>query len=172
MFKVKIVSIQGYLPSQIEFVETALEKFEKAMNSEELKRRVINYSCSLGNVFEDNEGFSNQAIFDILYASAEVYKTEIDNTADLYLELVKKKKPWPSFLFPNPAIGRSNPSEKEIYTYSWWFTKAQDWEYAGHIAHEWSHKLGFEHAHQPTPTRQYSVPYAFQHIVEAICKTY
>jgi hypothetical protein len=172
MFKVKIVSIQGYLPSQIDFVENALEKFERAMNSDELKRRVVNFTSKLGNTFEDNEGFSNQAIFDILYASAEVYKTEIDNTADLYLELVKKNKPWPSLFFPNPSIGYSNPTQKEIYTFSWWFNQTSDWAYAGHIAHEWCHKLGFEHAHKPNATRQYSVPYAFQNIVESICKTY
>src|SRR5687767_484852 len=166
MFTVNIVSIKGYTPSQEDFVEEALMKFEKVMNSEELKRRIVNFTCSLGRRFENNEGFSNEAIYDILYASAETYKNEIDNTADLYLELIKKKKPWPTVIKTDPPIGFGKPGGKEIYTYSWWFDKATDWEFAGHIAHEWSHKLGFDHAPKPTPTRNYSVPYAFQHIVE------
>jgi hypothetical protein len=96
----------------------------------------------------------------------------MDNTADLYLELIQKKRPYPSFFNQNPEVGFGDHKEKEIYTYSWWFHQAKDWEYAGHIAHELSHKLGFDHDQKPTATRIYSVPYAFQQIIESICKTY
>jgi len=172
MFTVNIISIKGYTPLQEKFARAALKKFESAMNSDELKDRMINFSCSLGNTFESNAGFSNRAIYDILYASAEVYHDVVDNTADLYLELVQKKKPWPAFLHPQPEIGYGNHREKEIYTYSWWLNQAKDWEFAGHIAHELSHKIGFDHTPHPTPTRKFSVPYAFQEIVESICRNY
>ena len=172
MFSVNIVSINGYSQHEEKFARAALAKFEMAMNSEDLKNRIINYSCSLGQVFESNAGFSNKAIFDILYASVEVYNDAIDNTADLYLELVQKSRPWPPLLNQHAEIGYGNHKEKEIYTYSWWFNQAKDWEYAGHIAHELSHKIGFDHDPSPTPTRDFSVPYAFQHIVESICKGY
>lgn len=172
MFSVNIISIKGYAQHEEKFARAALSKFERAMNSKELKDSVINYTCPLGKVFESNAGFSNESIYEILYASVEVYHDEIDNTADLYLELVQKKKPYPSFLKTPPEIGYGDHKEKEIYTYSWWLNQAKDWEYAGHIAHELSHKLGFDHDPKPTPTRIHSVPYAFQHIIETICKTY
>ncbi len=172
MFYVNIISMKGYSAADQKFVRAALAKFEEAMNSSQLKERIMNYTCSLGQVFESNAGFSNKAIYDILYASVEVYNDTMNNTADLYLELIQKKRPYPSFLLSSLEAGYGNHMEKEIYTYSWWFNQAKDWQYAGHIAHELSHKIGFDHDPRPTATRKFSVPYAFQSIIESICKSY
>ena len=167
MFKVNLSSHIGFNTAQQQIMYGAIKKFEQVMNSDELKNMILNYSCSLGNQFADNQNLSNQQIFEKIFAGEEDYQAGTDYTADLFLVLVPKRKP----LFSrNPAIGYGRPKQKEIYTYSWWFNGTQDYEYAGHIAHEWSHKVGFDHSFGPTPTRDFSVPYAFGNIIEKLAK--
>lgn len=167
MFKVKLVYGSGFDSDQYKKLEKALAKFENVMNSDQLKNKILSFTCSLGNRFEDNLGLNNQQVFEKLYAGKEFYDSEIDYTADLYLYRVKKNKP---LIRKNRAIGFGNPGENEIYTYSWWLDDATDSEYAGHIAHEWAHKIGFDHSFNNTNTRDFSVPYAFGNIVEELAK--
>jgi hypothetical protein len=168
MFKVNLVSQSGFTNSQQTFVKNALKKFEFVMSSKELKNRIINFQSPLNNRFEDNLGLTNEQVLEKIYAAEEIYTIDKDYEADLYLVLVKKRKP----LFTrHPAIGYGMPGQKEIFTYSWWFSKATETEYAGHIAHEWAHKVGFDHTFELTPTRKYSVPYVFGDVVEELCKT-
>ncbi|TFF37218.1 hypothetical protein [Mucilaginibacter psychrotolerans] len=169
MFKVNLLSHDGYQFSDLEKLQKALSLFEAAMNTERLKSEIVNFSCVLGNKFEDNQGLSNQQVFEKLYAGEEHYAAGINFTADLILVLVKKRKP--PFFILHPAIGFGMPGQKEINTYTWWFYRAELYELAGHFAHEWSHKLGFDHSYNPTPTRDFSVPYAFGYMVAEIAKT-
>lgn len=165
MFEINIVTCTGFDSTQRKKLDESMRKLKAVMNSTELRDRIINFSCELGKKFEDNQGLTNQLVYERLIAAREEYTANANFVADLLLVLVKKSKPW---LRRNPAIGYGNAGDKEIYTYSWWFDSAEDYEYAGHIAHEWSHKVGFDHAFSPTPTRDYSVPYAFGYIVEEL----
>jgi hypothetical protein len=154
MFKVKLASSTGFNEAQQKTMESSLKKFETVMNSDELKRKILEFTSPAGSQFEDNLGLNNQQVFEKLYAGEEFYTAGVDYTADLHLVLVKKSKP----LFQRyPAIGYGNPGQKEIYTYSRWFRSAKDYEYAGHITHEWSHKVGFDHSFRPTASRDFSV---------------
>jgi len=167
MFSVNLINHAGFSNGQEQKLISALKKFETVMNSDLLKQRILNFSSTLGNRFEDNLGLSNEQVFEKLYAGAEEYSPLADYEADLYLFLVKKRRP---LLSRHPAIGYGIPGQKEIYTYTWWFNSAVDYDYAGHIAHEWSHKVGFDHAFNPTSTRNFSVPYAFGNIIEELSK--
>jgi hypothetical protein len=40
------------------------------------------------------------------------------------------------------------------------------------VAHEYCHKIGFEHSVQPTPSRPFSVPYGIGNIVEELANKY
>lgn len=168
MFKVTLSSQNGFNSPQQIILKNSLKKFEFVMNSKELKNRIVNFQSPLNNRFEDNLGLSNEQIFERIHTGEEVYEPGRDFEADLYLVLIKKRRP---LLARNPAIGYGLPGQKEIYTYSWWFNKAKENDYAGHIAHEWAHKVGFDHSFSPSSTRNYSVPYAFGYMVEELCKT-
>jgi hypothetical protein len=165
MFTVNIQSLLGFNNTQEQFVHKAMKKFETVMNSAILKQRIIDFTCVLGQRFEDNQGLSNQQVYEKLIAAAETYNPSINFQADLFLNLKRKNKPWFS---RNPAIGFGSPGTKEITTYTWWFNSATEPEYAGHIAHEWVHKVGFDHEFNPTATRPFSVPYAFGNIIEKL----
>jgi len=165
MFSVIIQSLSGFNDSQEQFVRSAMRKFETAMNSGLLKQRIIGFTNIPGLRFEDNLGFTNQQVYEKLIAGSETYKPEVNFQADLFLVLVEEFIP---LFLPYTAIGFGLPGSKEITTGTWWFNRASEARYAGHIAHEWSHKAGFDHSFEPTPTRQFSVPYAFGAIVEEL----
>ena len=79
---------------------------------------------------------------------------------DLYLVLLPQVNP--------NVVGYGNPGNKEIYTYRNWFEQFTVAEYAGHITHEWCHKLGFDHSFQHNRKRKYSVPYAIGDLTEGL----
>lgn len=167
MFKVQLMSSKGFNSLQKELMANAINKFEQVMNTEALKQEIINFSCSLGDRFENNAGMTNQQVYEKIMTAAEEYKPDQDYTANLHLVLVRKRKPW---FTRYPAIGYGRPGQAKIYTYTWWFNQAKDYEYAGHIAHEWAHKIGFDHSFKPTKTRRFSVPYALGDIVEKLAR--
>ncbi len=84
------------------------------------------------------------------------------NQIDLYLNLLDENN--------KDVVGYGNPEEKEIYTYKNWFNDLLDEkEYAAHIIHEWTHKLGFDHAFSKyARKREYSVPYAVGDIFKIV----
>ena len=45
-------------------------------------------------------------------------------------------------------------------------------EIAGNLAHEWMHKIGFDHDFNSTSRRPYSVPYAVGDLVESLAEQY
>jgi len=167
MFKVTVLASTGFDYNQQKKLDSSIRKFESVMNSGDLKSRILHYKCSLGMRFENNLGLTNQQVFEKIYAGEENYMPGSNRTADLYLVLVKK---WKMPFASSQSIGFTLPNQKEIHTYTWWFNRAEDHQYAGYIAHEWAHKIGFDHSFDPTPTRNYSVPYAFGGIVEELAK--
>ena len=167
MFHVTVLSSKGFDYNQQKKLDSSIAKFEAVMNTDELKFRVLNFRCPIGERFEKNLGLTNEQVFNKLWAGEESYLPGSNHTADLYLVL---KKQWKNPFSKNQPIGYSNLLEKEIYMYSWWFNNAEEYELAGHIAHEWAHKLGFEHTDVPTPLTNCSVPVAFGKIVEELVK--
>ncbi|MEO5891962.1 MAG: hypothetical protein ABIQ31_17070 [Ferruginibacter sp.] len=165
MFSVKIQSLAGFNSTQEQFVKRAMHKFEAVMNTSLLKERILMFDTITGHGFEDNSGLTNREIYEKLMAGSETYNPEKKFQADLFLILEENHSPFFSL---NPAIGFGLPGSKEITTYTWWFDKASEARYAGHIAHEWSHKVGFDHSFEPTSVRQFSVPYAFGNIIEEL----
>jgi hypothetical protein len=165
MFSVNIQSMSGFNTSQERFARRAMGKFEYVMNSRLLEQRITGFTSILGPRFEDNLGLTNKQVYEKLIAGSETYKPAANFQADLFLVL--EEKPMPDFS-PYPAIGFGIPGSKEITTYTWWFSIASEAAYAGHIAHEWSHKVGFDHSFDPNPTRQFTVPYAFGSIIEEL----
>lgn len=139
MFPINLQSLAGFSSEQQKFAGRAMDKFRSAMNSDTLKQKIIGFICSLGHRFENNLGPTNQHVYEKLMTGSETNKAEANFAADLFWVLKKKNKP----LFSrNPAIGFGLPGSKEITTYTWWFKNVSESDYAGHIAHEWSHKVG------------------------------
>ncbi len=132
------------------------------VNSDKFKKRVLEFTFRRKKQFVDNLGLSNQEILDKILSGAEI-NSQADNEADLYLFLDKRQR---------NIIGYTYKGSNNIYTYEWFFKQAEVNEFAGHIAHEWCHNLGFDHDFWKTRKRKYSVPYAIGNIIVEIGEQY
>ncbi len=154
----------------IDFEQDDKDKLEKAIDiiksviaSREFRTRVLSFTYQGKRRFVDNKGLSNQQIYNILLAGREDLLPEVDNEMDLELELYYS---WRN------VVGYTTPGELRIYMNTKFFDPYTPSQVAGNVFHEWTHKLGFDHASSAVPGREASVPYALGYIIEELGKKF
>ena len=172
MFSVKILNPVGFSPESLIKVNTAKDAIEKVFNSDKFKDAILNFTYDgnktffyrrtvFGNPLDHR--YTNEEVFDLLMKAEENSGNADSGSMDLYLILLQEVN--------SGVVGYGNPDCKEIYTYRNWFETFTVAEYAGHITHEWTHKLGFDPSFHYNRKRKYSVPYAIGDMVEAFIET-
>lgn len=146
-----------------EKVHKAIEIIKKVIQSSEFKAKVLNFTYNKKQSFVDNNGLTNAQVYQKLLDGAEDLKPAIDHTMDLELELYYS---WRS------TVGYTYPSGLRIWMNTKFFDYYTPSEVAGNIFHEWTHKLGFDHASSYSVSRDNSVPYALGYLIEELGKKY
>lgn len=148
---------------QEEKVNKAVDIIKKVIASDEFRTRVINFTYNGARSFVDSKGMTNEQIYLKLLQGAEKLVPEDDNEMDLELELYYSSKNTVGYTYPNTV---------RIWMNTKFFTPYTPTQVAGNIFHEWTHKLGFEHASSYSVARDSSVPYAIGYIIRDIGKKY
>ena len=136
-------------------MQQALQVLELILNSQEFKQRVLSFRNAKGQrTFSSNQGLSNEQVYERIMMGAETLLPGTEGEVNLYLALYSER--WSRVVgYTKPSINRISINEKFFRN----FTPAQ---IAGNLAHEWVHKLGFDHR----SAKEYdSVPYAIGDIV-------
>lgn len=168
-FKVSGDKIMGIKGEREKTMFEALKLFEKVMNEKEFQKELANFPFMFDSGNDPNRVLSSNEIASKILEGREFYQNKIDNNANINWIIQKKRKP----LFSRyPAIGYGNENDIEIYTYTWFFDNSTFDKIAGHVAHEWSHKLGFKHQFNPHSERDKTVPYALGDLVTKYSKKY
>ena len=144
-------------------VMTAIELIKRVIKSEEFRKRVIEFSYAGKRGFVDNQGLSNEQIYQKLIEGSETLDPVVDHEMDLDLELYYSRR---------STVGYTYPDGLKIWMNTKFFNAYNPAQVAGNIFHEWSHKLGFEHAFRYSDSREFSVPYALGYLVEELSKKY
>jgi len=144
-------------------VFSAIEIIKKVIGSKEFRSRVLNFTYEGEKKFVDNNGFTNEQIYQILLSGKEELLPVVDNQMDLELELYYS---WRS------TVGYTYPDTLKIWMNTKFFDSYTPAEVAGNIFHEWTHKLGFSHASSYSVSRDSSVPYAIGYLIEELGKQY
>jgi hypothetical protein len=144
-------------------VNSALAMIKKVVLSPEFKARVLNFAYNGKKEFVDNGGHTNEQIYQKLLDGNEDLKPDIDHTMDLELEIYYSR---------SKTVGYTYPDGLRIWMNRKYFDKFTTVEVAGNIFHEWTHKLGFDHAFRYSPSRDYSVPYGLGYLMEELGKQY
>lgn len=144
-------------------VHKAIEIIKKVVGSTEFRSRVLNYTYQGQKQFVDNKGMTNAQIYQALLDGREDLKPEIDNEMDLELELYYS---WTS------TVGYTTPDVLLIHMNTKFFDPYTPSQVAGNVFHEWTHKLGFDHAQNYSVSRDSSVPYAIGYLIEELGKKY
>lgn len=144
----------------------AIQILDEVMNSKELKEMILNYSFKGSNTFNQNNGMTNQEIYDHFMTGAEDLKSEIDNTMDFDLTMYRSWNPW------SKVKGYTKPDTMRIWIHSKFYRRTS-WtaiDVASNMAHEWVHKMGFGHEYYHNEDRPFTVPYAIGGLVGTVAK--
>ena len=140
-------------------MNSAIEIIKLVIATDEFRERVINHSYNGQKTFVDNNGFSNEEIYQIILNGAERLQPSRNNTLDAEIQLYYEN---------SSTIGYTYSSSKKIWMNTKYFNSYSAAGVAHNLFHEWLHKLGFYHAANWSQSRDYSVPYALGYLVGEI----
>lgn len=157
------VKFMNFDTDQAKKVETAIDIIKKVIASAEFRTHVLNFTYNGKRTFVDNGGLTNEQIYLKLLKGAEKLLPEENYEMDLELELYYSSKSTVGYTYPNTVRIWMNTKFFNV------FTPAQ---VAGNVFHEWTHKLGFDHASSYSVSRDSSVPYALGYLMRDLGKKY
>lgn len=136
-------------------LEMAFRVLEDVVNSEEFKEKVLNFKNRKGErAFASNKGLTNEDIYSKFMDGRENLQQDTPNEMNFFLKLYNR--PW------SRVIGYTSGSTNLI-NINWKYFKGNPiHSVAANLAHEWVHKIGFDHK---SASESDSVPYGIGYIV-------
>lgn len=157
--RVEFSELQGFSSSELVKVHSAADILERTVNSPEFRSAITNHTYQGQKTFVQNNGLSNEQIYEKILTGAEMLKPEINHTIDLNLTIY-----WSSW-FSRGTVGYTYPDTLRIWVNRRHFQYFEPRSVAANMMHEWMHKIGFDHDFKSTSRRPYSVPYAVGELV-------
>lgn len=170
--KVNIVKAVGFSPDENLKLFQAASLMEKVWNSHEFEEAVRNFTFPYKDhfwsdprpfpAFRLSRGFSNEGVYVCLMKGGEILSPEADGEADIQLTIDRRNA--------GNVLGYTYSATPMQWIYSSFFGRATVADIAANLAHEYCHKLGFEHEFKRTASRQYTVPYAIGNITKRLAE--
>lgn len=155
--------LQNFDYEEMEKVMAAADLIRAVVASPEFRDEVINHTFYGVKTFVDNQGLSNEEIYQIILEGAERLKPDRNNSMDVKLQL---------YYEDTNIIGYTYVTSEYIWLNRKYFSYYTPAQVSGNLFHEWLHKLGFMHSYEYTEERRYSVPYAIGYIMARLAKTH
>jgi hypothetical protein len=157
---VKPMEVKGFDAQSSEKVDVAFAVLEKVVNSEEFKNRILNFVNDQGKTeFASNKGLTNTQIYRIFMDGRETLQQNTPGEMNYYLSLYYKRY--------SKVIGWTNGNINTININWKYFKGFKPSDVAGNFAHEWTHKIGFDHK---SASEHDSAPYAIGYIVREMAE--
>jgi hypothetical protein len=161
--RVSLGKVTGYSTTERQKLDQATKLMADVLNSKEFRDAVLSAE------FDGKPGFASDdrspaEVYATIRAAKENYTDAADGEVDLNLNL--ENFSW----FQRNVVGYTTESSDTLTTNRKFFSGYDATEVAGHLAHEWLHKLGFEHDFKATARRPDSVPYELGELVERLAK--
>ncbi len=153
---VKPMQVTGFDQNSRKKLDSAFEVLEEIVNSDMFKDRVINFKNSKGErKFASNKGLTNEEIYQKFMEGRETLQQNTPGEMNFFLKLYNR--PW------SRVIGYTT-GDTNVININWkYFKNYKPGDVASNLAHEWIHKIGFDHV----SAKEYdSVPYAIGYIVQ------
>jgi hypothetical protein len=153
MLTVKINSANNFTAVELVKLKSAAVLLEQVVNSQDFKERVLTYP------FINTDGLTNQQIYNLIMSGREVLNNAVDNELDIDVTMYYSLR---------GVIGYTYPNILRTWMNRRFFKKFNAAGVASNLAHEWCHKIGFDHSFYYTNNRKNSVPYAIGYMVEEL----
>lgn len=160
IFRVKVTT-SNFNESQRKKINEAADIITECFNTRMFESFVRGHKVGDNLCFHYTKD-SNDEVYRKIMSGVEVLDPEVDNEADIYVEL--------NYRFSWSAIGYTYPNTKWQWVYNRFFKGASVASIAANLAHEWCHKIGYDHEYKWTQLREKSVPYAVGYFVEQYAK--
>lgn len=157
------VELLNFDATQAEKYNSAVELVKLVVGTEEFRTRVLNYTYDGAKQYSNNNGLTNEQIYQSILDAAEKLQPAKNNRLDLEVEL---------YYANNSVVGYTNGSTTQIWVNTKFFNNYKINSVAGNLFHEWLHKLGYGHDSASTARRPYSVPYAIGYIIADIAQDF
>jgi hypothetical protein len=143
-------------------INMARDHIKRVISSEEFRQRVLNHSYNGVVTFVDNNGLTNEQIYQKILEGAESLNKNPNNAMDIEIEM---------YYEDSNTVGYTYGSTSKIFANTKYYNSYKASTITGNITHEWLHKLGFTHAVNYSESRNYSVPYAIGSIVRGLANS-
>jgi len=165
---IKLHERENFNDEEDQKMDKALELLTIVINSDAFRRSILNFEYDNKKQFSRNyvdlsTPLSNQEVYELFMSGKESTNGVANNVLDLRWKISAK--------CPDSAIGTTfNRQRTETYRCKLEEMSAES--FAGHIAHEYCHYLGFTHTKKYIVSRPYTVPYGIGKIVRDLCGAY
>ena len=159
--RVNLGQVTGFSAAERQKLDAATQKLTEVLNSREFRDGVLNATFA-GHAGYSSESRSPAEVYATIRAAKENFTAAPNGEVDINLSL--QNFSW----FQRNIVGYTTESSDTLTTNRKFFSAYTPAEVAGHIAHEWLHKLGFEHDFKATARRPDSVPYEVGELVERL----
>lgn len=162
-FKTNVSYLTGFTSADEEKYNEAVAIVKKVVATEAFRTKVLNHTYGGVKTFVQNNGLTNEQIYQDILDAAETLTPAKNNTLDVGVKLYYEN---------NSVVGYTSGSITYINVNTKFFDSYDPNEVAGNLFHEWLHKLGYGHDSAATARRPYSVPYAIGYMVRDIGKNF
>jgi hypothetical protein len=135
------------------------KRIKIVINSTAFKERVLNHTYQGVRTFYDNEGLTNEEIYEAIMLGSEDLNPGDNETIDIDITLYFRN---------NSTVGYTYPNVNKIWVNNKFFAGFSLGKVAANVAHEWTHKIGFGHDFNRTTRRNFSVPYGVGTIIQEL----
>lgn len=177
MFTVSMKNLGGgFSKTQWAMQMEAAYWWAKAWNDSEFQRRVLDYQWTVdtysgwlwwrrktGTVKHNYFAYtddSRDVVLSTMLSGRETLKPELDSEGDVEIILANKRG----------VLGWTYENTLTQWLSAWFINSSSIAEQAGNRAHEYMHKLGYDHPFKATWDRPYTAPYAIGDLVVAWVK--
>lgn len=162
-FKTNVSYLSGFTTSDEEKYNEAVAIVKKVVATEAFRTQVLNHTYGGAKTYVQNNGLSNEEIYQDILTAAETLTPTKNNTLDVGVKLYYEN---------SSVVGYTSGSISYINVNTKFFDSYDANEVAGNLFHEWLHKLGYGHDSAATARRPYSVPYAIGYMIRNLGKNF
>lgn len=156
--KVNFIKLNNFTEIEQAKIHKSAKVVTVILNSKEFKERVVNHTYNGKKHFIDTT-LSNEQVYEKVMKGAEMYAPAANGNMDIGLEMYYQL---------TTTIGYTTAKSDTIYLNRKYHNKYDEYDEANNIVHEWTHKLGFDHAEKWSESRDHSVPYGVGYIVDEL----
>lgn len=162
-FKTNVKYLSGFDASDENKYNQAVALVKKVVATEEFRNKVLAFTYGGVKAFVQNNGLTNEEIYQDILEAAETLQPAKNNTLDVGVKL---------YYEASTVVGYTSSSITYINVNTKFFDTYAINSVAGNLFHEWLHKLGYSHDSAATARRPYSVPYAIGYMIRDIGKSF